>query len=44
MEKSLIENLQRDDLTSIERENALDALWSSKRYKTQEELAKKLGI
>ena len=32
--KKLIENLQRDDLTSIERENALDALWSSKRYKT----------
>ena len=31
-------------LTSIERENAIGALWDSKRYKTQTDLAKKLGI
>ena len=44
LEKSLIENLQRDDLTSIERENAVGSLWESKRYETKRELAKKLGI
>ena len=44
LEKSLIENLQRDDLTSIERENAVGALWDSKRYKTHRELANKLGL
>ena len=30
LEKSLIENLQRDDLTSVERENAVGELWGSK--------------
>jgi len=44
LEKSLIENLQRDDLTSVERENAIMDLWSSKRYKTIEDLAIKLGV
>jgi len=44
LEKSLIENLQRDNLTSIERENAVGDLWDSKRYTTQDELSKKLGI
>jgi len=44
LEKSLIENWQRDDLTSIERENAVMDLWKSKRYETKRELAKKLGL
>lgn len=44
LEKSLIENLQRDDLTSVERENAVGALWDSKKYKTKRELSKKLGV
>jgi len=44
LEKSLIENWQRADLTSDERENALEQLWKSDRYKTKEELATKLGI
>jgi len=43
LEKSLIENLQRDDLTSVERENAVGALWDSGRYKTNSELDRKLG-
>lgn len=42
-EKNLIENLQRDDLSSVERENAISRLWESGRYKNQRELAKKLG-
>jgi ParB family transcriptional regulator, chromosome partitioning protein len=44
LEKSLIENLQRDNLTSVERENAVGSLWDSKRYTTQNELARKLGM
>ena len=44
LEKSLIENLQRDDLTSVERENAIGQLSDSKRYKNDRELSKKLGI
>jgi len=44
LEKSLIENLQRDDLTSVERENAIGNLWDSKRYSSYKELARKLGI
>lgn len=44
LEKSLIENLQRDDLTSVERENAIGDLWESKRYKTYKDLANKLGL
>jgi len=43
LEKSLIENIQRDDLTSVERENAIGDLWDSGNYKTQRELGKKLG-
>lgn len=44
LEKSLVENLQRDDLTSIERENAIWDLWQSKRYETMEKLSTKLGV
>jgi ParB family chromosome partitioning protein len=43
-ELSLIENWHRVDLTSIERENMISALWESGRYKNHEELAKRLGI
>ena len=43
LEKSLIENLQRDDLTSVERENAIMDLWNSKKYNKHKDLAKKLG-
>lgn len=44
LEKSLIENLQREDLTSVERENAITELWESGRYKTHNHLAKKIGL
>jgi len=44
LEKGVIENLQREDLTSVERENAIYTLWKSGRYKSISELAKKLGI
>jgi len=44
LEKSYIENVQRVDLTSVEDENTVNELWESKRYKTQEVLAKKLGL
>ena len=44
LEKSLIENLQRDDLTSVERENAIGDLWDSGNYKSGAELARKLGL
>ena len=43
LEKSLIENLQRDDLTSVERENAIGSLWDSGRYKSGADLDRKLG-
>lgn len=42
-EKSLIENWDREDLTSVERENMVGYLWDSGRYKTQRELADRLG-
>lgn len=44
LEKSAIENLQREDLTSVERENIITDLWESGRYKRKVELAKALGI
>lgn len=40
---SLIENLHRQDLTDIERENAIHELWSSKRFKTRSALAQATG-
>lgn len=40
---SLIENVHRKDLESVERENAVFTLWNSGRWKTREELAKVLG-
>jgi len=43
LEKSAIENMQREDLTSVERENIIYDLWKSGRYKTKKELADKLG-
>ena len=44
LEKSLIENWQRDDLTSAEKEKALRSLWESKQYDSYETIAKKLGL
>jgi len=44
LEKSLIENWQRDDLTSAEKERALRSLWESKQYPSYESIAKKLGL
>jgi len=41
--ESLIENLHRLDLKSVERENAVYELWKTGRWKTQEELGKALG-
>lgn len=43
LEKSAIENLQREDLTSTERENVITELWKSGKYANKEILAKKLG-
>jgi len=44
LEKSLIENWQREDLTDGERMNALNHLWESKRYKSIREMERKTGI
>src|ERR1700680_934447 len=41
--ESFIENIQRADLTSIERENAIYELWKSGEYSSQRDLAKALG-
>ncbi len=41
--QSLIENLHRKDLTSIERENAVYDLWRSEAYDTKKDLADALG-
>jgi len=41
--ESLIENLHRQDLTSVERENAIYELWETGRWKSHEELGKALG-
>jgi ParB family chromosome partitioning protein len=44
MTDSLIENLHRDDLTSIEKENFINKLWNTNKYKTKRDLAKTLGV
>lgn len=44
LEKSAIENLQREDLSSIERENVISELWKSGKYETYKQLAQKLGL
>jgi len=43
LERQLIENLHRIELTSVERENAIYALWKSGRFKSVRELAETLG-
>ena len=42
--ESLVENLQREDLTSTERENNVYVLWETGEFKTQREFAKRLGL
>jgi ParB family chromosome partitioning protein len=42
--ESLVENLHRIDLTDVERENAIYALWKSGLFKTKEELSKAIGV
>ena len=41
--ESFVENIQRADLTSIERENAIYELWKSGEFSSQRNLAKALG-
>jgi len=42
--ESLIENWQRVDLSSVEKENNVYDLWKTNKFKTYTELAKKLGV
>lgn len=44
LEKSLIENWQREDLTDSEKESSLNQLWESKRYSSLREMGRKTGI
>jgi ParB family chromosome partitioning protein len=41
--ESFLENVNREDLTAIEQENAIAELWQSGNFKTQEDLGRKLG-
>jgi len=41
--ESFIENIHREDLTSIERENAVYELWKSKQFSSHRDLAKAVG-
>lgn len=41
--ESLVENLQREDLNSIERENNIYALWKTGKFKSFAELSRRLG-
>lgn len=43
MEVSLADNLTHSDYSSIDREEQINNLWNTGRYKTHEELAKKIG-
>lgn len=42
--ESLVENWQREDLTSKEREDFTTKIWDSENFKTKKELAKRLGV
>jgi ParB family transcriptional regulator, chromosome partitioning protein len=44
MIESLIENLHRDNLTSVEKENFIYTLWKTGKYKTKRELANAIGL
>lgn len=44
MVESLIENLHRSDLNSVERENYITKLWETGNYKDRTQLAKILGL
>jgi ParB family chromosome partitioning protein len=44
MVESLVENLHRTDLNSIERENFINKLWLSGKYKTRAELGRVIGM
>jgi ParB family transcriptional regulator, chromosome partitioning protein len=44
MIESLIENLQRVDLNSVEKENFVTQLWNTGKYKSYVELGKELGF
>lgn len=41
---SLIENLHREDLSSIDKENFIKELWDTKKYKDYNELSRVLGL
>lgn len=42
-ELSLVENIQREDLTDFEKAKFINTLWASDNYKTKKELAKAIG-
>jgi len=44
MIESLVENLHRDDLNSIEKENYIAQLWNTGKYKTKIDLGKAIGF
>jgi ParB/RepB/Spo0J family partition protein len=43
-ERALAENISRTDLTSIQRENAINKRWITKKYKTYRELGEAIGL
>ena len=43
LERQLVENLHRVELSSVERENAIHALWKTRRFKSVRELAETIG-
>jgi len=44
MVESLIENLHREDLNSVEKENFITTLWETGKYKNRGELARAIGL